>query len=382
MSYPQDAPARTGVRQHAMMPVPEHDDVARRSFVVSYMEHVNQTIEDGNHTIWDKRVSRAFRAENGREPKRIGEVRRAMLREPYTQYWSSLRRCGKEMQYESVGPMVERQLPDLITKAKKYRDSNKKLGSLMLDPSIKAPRYNTEIEIHAKPGGYHTDLTEDDVFAGAEFDWTLDMVGMGTYGEWCDDMGASLAAWTRKNLAQLEPSAILDMGCTIGHSTLPWVDYYPEAEIHAIDVAAPCLRYAHARAEALGMKVQFSQDNAEHTRFEPGSFELIVSHILLHELSYKAIHNIYMECFRLLKPGGYMLHMDLPPKRDMDTVTHFLTDWNTHFQAEPFITTLTELDLHKVATKAGFDMQETFEDYAPTLVPDFDGKRHLFGARK
>jgi hypothetical protein len=382
MSYPQSLSKRTGVRQHAMLPVPEHDDIARRSFVISYMQHVNQTLEDGNHAIWGKRVSRAFRAENGHEPTRVGEVRKAMLREPYTQYWSSLRRCGKEMQYESVGPMVERQLPDLITKAKKYRDSNKKLGSLMLDPLIKAPRYNTEIEIHAKPGGYHTDLTEDDVFAGAEFDWTLDMNYMGGVGEWGDDMGASLAAWTRKNLAQLEPSAILDMGCTIGHSTLPWVDYYPQAEIHAIDVAAPCLRYAHARAEALGMKVQFSQDNAEHTKFGDGSFDLIVSHILLHELSYKAIHSFYKECFRLLRSGGYMLHMDLPPKKDVDTVTHFLIDWNTHFQAEPFVTTLSELDRDEIAIKAGFKKRNIFEEYVPTLVPGFDTKRYLCGASK
>ncbi len=195
-------------------------------------------------------------------------------------------------------------------------------------------------------------------------------------------MGASLEAWTKKNLSQLEPRAILDMGCTIGQSTLPWVDAYPQSEIHAIDVAAPCLRYAHARAEALGMKVQFAQDDAEHSKFADGSFDLIVSHILLHELSYKAIHNVYKECFRLLKPGGYMLHLDLPPKKDVDTVTHFHIDWDTHFQAEPFVTTLTELDLHEVAAKAGFNKRKTFEDYVPTLVPGFDTKRHLFGARK
>ena len=43
---------------------------------------------------------------------------------------------------------------------------------------------------------------------------------------------------------------------------------------------------------------------------------------------------------------------------------------------------LTELDLDEVAAKAGFDKRKTFEDYVPTLVPAFDTKRHLFGARK
>ena len=153
--------------------------------------------------------------------------------------------------------------------------------------------------------------------------------------------------------------------------------------MHAIDVAAPCLRYGHARAEALGKKVHFSQQNAEGTKFEDGSFDLIVSHILLHELSLKAIHKIFAECHRLLKPGGVMLHMDLPPKKDLSAVGHFGYDWNTHYQAEPFITTLTELDRAAVAVKGGFDPKNTFETYVPSTVPGrTNEKRHMFGARK
>ncbi|MCL6753034.1 methyltransferase domain-containing protein [Nostoc sp. CCCryo 231-06] len=61
---------------------------------------------------------------------------------------------------------------------------------------------------------------------------------------------------------------------SIGNSTLPYVDGFPDAEVHAIDVGAPMLRYAHARAESLGKRVHFSQQNAEQTNFPDESFDL------------------------------------------------------------------------------------------------------------
>src|SRR3546814_10759893 len=74
-------------------------------------------------------------------------------------------------------------------------------------------------------------------------------------------------------------------------STLPYVDAYPEAEVHAIDLSAPSLRFAHARAESLGKAVHFRQANAEHAPYGDGSFDLVVSHILLHELSCGALRS-------------------------------------------------------------------------------------------
>ncbi len=82
--------------------------------------------------------------------------------------------------------------------------------------------------------------------------------------------------------------------------------------MHGIDVGAPVLRYAHARAESLGVPVHFSQQNAEHTDFETGSFDLVLSHIVLHETSKSALVASLRECHRLLRPGGLMLHLEIP----------------------------------------------------------------------
>ena len=55
------------------------------------------------------------------------------------------------------------------------------------------------------------------------------------------------------------------------------------------DVAAPMLRYVHARAEALGKRVHFSQQYAEATDLPDGFFDLILSQIVIHEISRRAL---------------------------------------------------------------------------------------------
>ena len=124
------------------------------------------------------------------------------------------------------------------------------------------------------------------------------------------DMGASTVDWIKQKYPGFKPARILDMGCAVGHSTVPYAQGWPEAEVHGIDVAAPMLRYAHARAESLGAKIHYSQQNAEKMDFEDASFDLIVSHILLHETSEKAIRRVISECHRLLRPGGLMVHAE------------------------------------------------------------------------
>ena len=136
---------------------------------------------------------------------------------------------------------------------------------------------------------------------------------------------------------------ILDMGCAVGNSTLPWHRAHPEAELHAIDVAAPCLRYAHARARLYDVPVHFSQQNAERTNYDDASFDLVVSHIMLHETSKPALENILAETFRLLAPGGVMLHLDIP--RGETPFDQFMMQWETYNNNETFSAFMTTADL-------------------------------------
>ena len=285
-----------------------------------------------------------------------------MGKEPYNMMWGALLRTSQELLYESVGPSVERQLPELQQRADRFAG---KLGSLELYPSLAIPGYHAAVNIHCKPGGYHSELHGDnDIFAGAEYDRTVHMYLMGAMGPNNDDFGRSAARWLKRAHPEIVVRRVLDMGCTIGHSTLAWCDEYPDAEIHAIDVAAPCLRYAHARAEALGLKIHFSQQSAEHTKFKDASFDLITSNILAHETSTKAWPAIIKECHRLLKPGGVMIHADLPQLNEIDPYRQFIYTNETHYNNEPFWTKYRTMDLKKVATEAGFLPENVIRDFS------------------
>src|SRR5262249_46772324 len=152
-------------------------------------------------------------------------------------------------------------------------------------------------DVHLLKGGYHTERQPEDIAAGAIFDRQMTINRMGTQGRLNDDPGISLATWAKETFPPLRPRRILELGCSAGHSLLPFKTVYPEAEIVGIDVAAPCLRYGHARAEGLGVPAHFMQQNAERTSFEDGSFDLVFSRILLHETSRKALPRIFAECF-------------------------------------------------------------------------------------
>ena len=112
---------------------------------------------------------------------------------------------------------------------------------------------------------------------------------------------------------------------------------------------------AHDRfAEGLVTERRLTRAASEATDFADESFDLIVSHILLHETSHKAVYNIMRECHRLLRPGGMVVHGDVPffnQQSDAPVAGEFS---ERHYNAEPFWGRLHDMDLRAPAEKAGF----------------------------
>ena len=358
--------------QHSVLPIPQHDESARQEFVKSLKLHLATNISPKNRDVYEQVAKPEFERENGRAPKNRHEVRKIMNKQTYYRFWSSMLRTSQEMMWASCQTPIERQLGDLIDQSKQS-DGNS--DTLRLNPDLEIPRYHTAVDIHCQPGAYHTEVTDDDLAAGALYDSGVYVYAMGRMGPLNDDMGASQVAYIKGAFPDFKPKRILDLGCAVGHSTVPYVDAYPDAEVHAVDVAAPMLRYADARARSLGKTIHFSQQNAESMDFEDGSFDLIVSHILLHETSAKALKNILAECSRLLAPGGLMVHSETPPYKDMDEYDAFILDWDTYNNNEPFWGYTHELDLDTLVSEAGFDPSHNFEAMAPSVFEAAQNKR-------
>lgn len=355
---------RAGAASHAVAPRLDADEAALLDFAVAWKVRLRGPMRATLSPVYAGRAAPAFRAREGRLPGTWREVAAAMAGEPLYRWWSALLRAQQEYYVDVTGDVVDRQLDDLNAACAAIAASPRH-GSLTLAPGLPIPAYQSAVDIHCVPGSNFLERTPGDVWAGARSDLGSMVFALGRHGAFNEDKGKAGAAFLKTRFPDLDVRAILDLGCTVGLSTLPWCDIFPDARVDAIDLSAPCLRYAHARAEALGKAVHFHQANAEATGFANASFDVVVSHILLHETSAQALPRIFAEAHRLLRPGGVMLHIEVPIRRSAP-FDQFLTNWDATNNNEPFWSTLAEMDLVAPAVAAGFAADSVFETVVPT----------------
>jgi ubiquinone/menaquinone biosynthesis C-methylase UbiE len=160
---------------------------------------------------------------------------------------------------------------------------------------------------------------------------------------------AAAAAAPRKQYRR-----ILDMGCGTGHFTQALTRRFPTAEIHGTDCSRAELRYALRIANENGWAWRLRRAPNEATGLAAGSFDLVASYILLHELPVTAIRETLAEAFRLLEPGGDVLMSDVTRFERMDPIAVWQQDSAARREVEPFWRESATADLAQLATDAGF----------------------------
>ncbi|MEI6419497.1 MAG: class I SAM-dependent methyltransferase, partial [Sphingomonadales bacterium] len=223
------------------------------------------------------------------------------------------------------------------------------------------------------PGSYHGEARPGDVSAGANYDCGIFATTAGGLGALSDGGGQALVKWARENRPSWQPRRILDIGCTVGHNIVPLALAFPDCEVVAIDTAAPVLRYGHARAQSLGARnISFRQMNAEDlSAFPDGHFDWVQTTMFLHETSGKALPRIINEGFRVLSPGGLMLHLEQPEYTDaMPLFEQFMRDWDAFNNNEPFWSAMHALDMADVMVAAGFAREDLFTTGVTAVVDE------------
>lgn len=240
-------------------------------------------------------------------------------------------------------------------------------GGLELNPDLDIPSHQLKTNIHRMPGGYLRDREADSFGSGVLYDHGVFLYGRGWFGPLNDELGQTLIHHVlAQHYPDFQPHRILDLGCSVGHSTLPYKSVYPQAQVWGIDLGASLLRYAIARARILNQAVYFSQQNAESTEFADRSFDLVVSHILLHEIPGAARKRVFAESYSLLKPGGIAVHLESKLFLEPATlVARYFRDTEVWTNSEPYLASSKFEDFPTYALEAGFAPEDFHIHYTP-----------------
>lgn len=111
---------------------------------------------------------------------------------------------------------------------------------------------------------------------------------------------------------------ILDVGCSIGISTLALHRYYRQAQPHPIQTVgldlSPYMLAVAQRRDTQGEISAWLHAQAENTGLPDASFDLVTLQFVTHELPHSATIAIFKEASRLVRPGGALAIVDNNPK--------------------------------------------------------------------
>ncbi len=203
------------------------------------------------------------------------------------------------------------------------------------------------------------------------------------------------------------PTAILDIGCSVGMSTFALQNAFPDAQVTGLDLSPYFLAVAKFRGDVRGeergerredaggrgqkaegdlllttnnqklatsshpspftphLSPSWLHAAAESTGLPDASFDLVSACLLFHELPQSAAINIIREARRLLRPSGHLAIMDMNPKSEifakMPPYVKTLLK-----STEPYLDEYFSLDLEEMIAAAGFTQ--------PTVT--FNSPRH------
>lgn len=364
---------------HEMLARQSADDVARAQLIIALKRHL-RSLSRGNEACYRAHIEPRFRASHGRSPTSVAELAPLMAAEPYHQLWSALTRAAQEMMWDAVESTIRHDLPRMQEAAERLTRPASRRGSLSLHPGFVPPQDVLVTETHCQPGGYMREDGERDIMAGALYESGGNMYSSGAGIGRRDSKAGAVIGFLRERFPGLEPQRILDLGCSAGGATVAYAAAFPDAEVHAVDAGPSILRYAHARAEALGVAVHFHQMDVGHLGFADGSFELIVSHNLMHEISSETLARLFLESHRLLRPGGIAIHQDVPIRGERTLMERYLFAWETRYNNEPFWEVFAQADVPAAARQAGFEPSAITETHLPRV--DGPGAWYILVAQK
>lgn len=214
------------------------------------------------------------------------------------------------------------------------------------DPAFAPPKYWSSVWFHRTSGGWDGNAYNGYIHGELVHRRYVSRIFPG-----------DIYAQRRRVLDELprnDYARIFEMGTSSGHYTVALAERFADATIVGIDPSVRMLEQAQRVGNALSASWDLHVGVGEESGFADGSFDLVTSYAIHHELPPKIIALWFAEAFRLLTPGGDLLMTDVPRYADLDRMAAWRFDAAAKWGGEPFWRASAQIDLGEAARAAGF----------------------------
>jgi len=370
---------------------PNHDEWARQRFVIDFKKKVNLELRDDIREVFEKKLQPKLEVKLGHELDNLSRDDRKAAKQELTKEnlfhtWASMTYMSQDMMWDCVDEILDHDLPRLENITADLKGKSDQRGTLTLNPDLDIPQNISDVWIHRQPGGFccEREGNDFDILAGARYTGGGMMYSAGK-GRGAKPGGYSAAHFLIENIKadfqDFMPNQILDVGCGSGYNTATYATIYSNADVHGIDVAPGLLRWGNARAESLGQAIHFTQMNSADMDFEDESFDLIASTIWGHETTPSILTKSLSECWRVLRPGGVMFHMDVTTQPGYTGLAdQVMNDWQVKYNGEPFWMGFADANIPAILSEIGCPNESIFTGHRKRNRGD--GDWFCYGARK
>ena len=337
------------------MPFPEanHDEASRLDLVegvraFNYRSVIGPLLED-----YPRRVAER----SGPAPATKDDAGELLRRDPHFLFACGVQRAMQQLTWSTAAASVQRHSEEIAAELREAGDK-KDHGVLELDPDLRLPAWYTRHteahldDIHLVPGGYWGNELVGPIYDRGGAAYRLG------WRSGYDAKPGALEAFVRTAPAG-DYRRVIDLGCAFGGLTRVLRKVFPDAEVVGIDLSTPALTYAHYLAEKQQQDITYSQRDATATGYPDGSFDLVTAFLLLHEVPDDVRAECMAEAFRILRPGGHLMFLDIPPYRVLSPQEAYVESFDGRGNGENFWEDFLTSDFPGLLRSVGFvDFEE------------------------